>query len=379
MIIITVIIAVLALGYLVYPKITLKKPEIKYNKPLVLISIILISRAIYILIALVAAKEGFTNSFSRWDGGHYLFMAEHGYTNSGTGVEFIVFYPLFPLLIKLISYVVPSYLLSAFLVSNTSMVFAAVYLYKLTMLDLNETDSIYASALLLCFPFAFFLSGVYTESLFIMLTLMCFYYMRKQKWLLVGIFGLLASLSRVQGFLLIFPAVYEYFKSDNKKKGIFYCLLIPLGFIIYLCINKSVLGNWFAFLSYQRDIWYQQPSWFGNNLTGQVGYIQKMSELAYQIMLPQLVLFFGSMILLYAAAKRGMRLSYVIYSIPYIFMVYSASWLLSGGRYMMALFPIYIALPTIIKNKLTRITVLSASSMLLFVYTVLFVMGKNIM
>ena len=104
-----------------------------------------------------------------------------------------------------------------------------------------------------------------------------------------------------------------------------------------------------------------------------------MSDLAYQIMLPQLVLFFSSILVLLGALKRGLRVSYIIYAIPYLLMVYSASWLLSGSRYIMALFPVYIALPTLIKSKASRIVVLSASVMLLFVYTVLFIMGKQIM
>ncbi|MBA3379520.1 MAG: hypothetical protein H0T93_11615, partial [Chloroflexia bacterium] len=55
------------------------------------------------------------------------------------------------------------------------------------------------------FPTAFFFNAVYTESLFLLLAVAALYHARKGEWLLAGVIGLLAALTRSAGVMLLAP------------------------------------------------------------------------------------------------------------------------------------------------------------------------------
>ncbi|MFP5307563.1 MAG: mannosyltransferase family protein, partial [Gammaproteobacteria bacterium] len=74
----------------------------------------------------------------QWDSLHYLAVAEHGYTSEGERRFFIVFFPLFPLLIRVVSAVTADYHHAALVVSTVASVGAGVLLYRLTRLELGE-------------------------------------------------------------------------------------------------------------------------------------------------------------------------------------------------------------------------------------------------
>jgi hypothetical protein len=56
------------------------------------------------------------------------------------------------------------------------------------------------------FPFAFFFGVVYTEAVFLLFVLAAFYLFRTRWWILGGVFGALATATRVNG-ILILPAL----------------------------------------------------------------------------------------------------------------------------------------------------------------------------
>ena len=55
------------------------------------------------------------------------------------------------------------------------------------------------------FPVAFVFSFIYSESLFLLVTLTAFYYARRGSWALAGAAGLMATLTRSSGLLLFCP------------------------------------------------------------------------------------------------------------------------------------------------------------------------------
>ncbi|MDA2919658.1 hypothetical protein MYX76_09245 [Desulfobacterota bacterium AH_259_B03_O07] len=115
------------------------------------------------------------------------------------------------------------------------------------------------------FPTAYFFHAGNTESLFLALTIASFYFARDSRWLLAGIFGMLAFATRITGIFL-FPSLFiEYlsqkeFKKENLKMDFFYLSLIPIGFIVYLVINYITFENAFAFLDAQKEYWHKTLS-----------------------------------------------------------------------------------------------------------------------
>ena len=88
------------------------------------------------------------------------------------------------------------------LISNAASFFALLYLYKLVEHEYNRHVAHRAVFYVSIFPTAIFFSAVYTESLFLFLTVASFYYIRERRWVLAGVFGFFAALTRVEGVLL---------------------------------------------------------------------------------------------------------------------------------------------------------------------------------
>jgi len=332
--------------------------------------------------------------WNRWDGGHYLYMAENWYTNDmSTDKRFhLVFYPLYPILIKGVYFFVKSYFWSAMIVSNVSLFVGATYLYKLVKLDHEEAFAFRAVKYMLIYPITFFLSINFSESVFFTLSIMTVYYLRKHKWFLMGLCGMLAAVSRNFGIILLVPVAAEFLlyiahAYKNRKDGNFLksllnglnILLIPTGFFLYLLLNKVISGEWFTFLRYQKEYWSQSFGMFYDSIKSTfVNAIPNVSkwEAADRMSLwvPQAF----SSVLVFALVIYGIkkiRNSYSLYMLAYITIALSPTWLLSGSRYLMCIFPMYIILALLSKNRIWDFVLTYASIILLALYALCFSCG----
>jgi uncharacterized membrane protein YjdF len=76
---------------------------------------------------------------------------------------------------------------------------------------------------------------------------------------------------------------------------------------------------------------------------------------------------------------QKIRISYLIYMIIYLFTCTSATWLISGPRYIMSLFPVHLLIALFTKEKPVRIGYLFLSLSLLAFYTLAFVLDYYVM
>lgn len=311
--------------------------------------------------------NNFYDLWYRWDTRHYLYIAEHGYPNEGNDRNILVFYPLFPMLVKFANIVINEYFYSGLFVSNVCLLAACIMMFKLTQLEFkNESISGASVQYLLIFPLSFFGSMSYTESLFLLLSVSCFYFIRKEMWWQAGLIGMLASLTRNQGIVLFAPMAYEFIRvslelyrqGEKPKVGdlimrFCFCLLIPLGFVLYLCLNKYISGDWFRFLEYQRDNWHQKPVFFADNIVEIYKRIN-FSDPNHTtgIWIPTTIVFMLVIILL-PFITSVLPAPYIIYTIPFFVICYTPSWLISGPRYLFVLFPMYMALAKILHKRET--------------------------
>ena len=109
--------------------------------------------------------------WTRWDASHYFTLAENGYAAEGEGRFSIVFYPLYPWLVRAVAFVCRSYFGAALLVSGVASVCAALLFRRLVELDHPAKVARLAVWFLFIFPTAYFLHIGYTESLFLALVL----------------------------------------------------------------------------------------------------------------------------------------------------------------------------------------------------------------
>lgn len=298
--------------------------------------------------------NSFTTLFSKWDGDHYTFIAENWYVTYGDKRYLLVFFPLYPIAIKIISLVFVDYAASGIIVSNTFLILGCIYLYKLTVMDFDRDTAFRAVKYLLLFPVSFFLGATFSESMFFALSVATIYYWRNKKLTLSALLAFMAALTRSFGLLLVIPMAIDFIlelKKDSKSiitKGIYNRLLNILspflGIAVYLIINLQVSGNPLTFMKYQREHWSQRIGFFGNTIRmlteNALG--KQPSEIA-SLWLPQLLIIFLTLALLCYSVKH-LNISYVAYMLGYIFLTISPTWLLSAPRYLMCLFPMLIIL-----------------------------------
>jgi hypothetical protein len=193
------------------------------------------------------------NTWVIWDSNWYLRIAEQWYLRMSTvtGQTNFGFPPLYPLLIRILGTVIKSNVIAGLFISNASLLITGLFLYRLVKLDSNDNAlALRTVKYLFLAPAAFILSGVFTESLYLALAVMIFYYAQKKKWLLVGILGLFLPLARPIGIFIIVPLLYEYYKNINFKfretkiNLLLIVFLVPLGALIFLAYTYYLTGDW---------------------------------------------------------------------------------------------------------------------------------------
>src|SRR3989344_1018478 len=182
-------------------------------------------------------------ALANFDGAHYLLIAEQGYYQYQQA-----FFPLYPLLIRLLSPVFPNNrLITALVISNLSFLFG-LWLFRKYLLEIgNSKLDIWPLIFLMAFPTSFFFGAVYTEGLFFLLVAGTFYYLKKERSYVTAIFSFLASLTRIVGVFLVIPILITQIsnlKSQNhnsKVKSFIEYLITPLAPVLGLTFYSLYL------------------------------------------------------------------------------------------------------------------------------------------
>jgi Gpi18-like mannosyltransferase len=217
----------------------------------------------------LATAWAYLEIWNRWDGPHYLDIAQRGYQASGADRVLLVFYPLYPWTIRAFATVFRNTLVSALAVSTVASLAAAVELYWLAVLDHSPRLARVAVWFLFIFPTSYCLHTDYSESLFLALILGAFLAARDDHWMTAGTLGMLAGLAHPNGALL-FPALgaealSRFWRQRRFKIRWLWIGLIPLAPLIYLMINYFVTGDPRAFMGIEREHWFHfvVPPWRG--------------------------------------------------------------------------------------------------------------------
>jgi len=321
--------------------------------------------------------------YGNFDAAYYLLIAAKGYTiNAG-------FFPLFPLSIHIATFPIKDILpfdviqyLTAIVLVSLFFCSSLIIFYKLLKMDYKENVAIWSIVFLLIFPTSFFFGALYSESLFLFLSLLAFFFARKKKWIAAGITGALLSATRPVGVAMWPVLLYEYFKENKNKLNIkiLPLFLAPLGLISYAIYNFYKWGNPFYFIAAQGN--------FQNNRTvdsivllpqtlfryAKILFTVKPEIYEWWVALFELCFFAFALILFYVAWKKKIRISYLIFGIL-CFLVPVSSGTFSGlPRYVAVIFPIFIAL-ALTKSKTFKIIYCIISLVLLFVFFMLFSKG----
>ena len=317
--------------------------------------------------AVSGGVEGFFEHFFRrfteaGDSPHYLFIAENGYVREGESVNNIVFYPLYPFFMKFLGLLLGGHTaLAGMILSQICYGLSAVVMAKLAEGECAHPG--WAVAAYMLYPVGFFCLGVFTEGLFLFLTLLGLYLIRERKWALVGVVRFFCALCRTQGILLLLPGGYMAWRQCREEGWKWKYLSVlgsVLGFFVYLCINRVVCGDFFAYQYYESiEPWWQTPQWLGTTVAQQWSMALSHPGLAGWIYWPQLLLYFIAAALLFAGWKNRLDMPYIIYGVACLGMCYTASWLISGCRYMLGCVPMFLCVGQVKRSGLRGVILLA--------------------
>lgn len=182
--------------------------------------------------------------WQRFDGQHYLRIARQGYIAESDSA----FPPLYPLAIRGVGSLFGGSsidnLMASILISNLAFLGLLILLHTITTAEFDSDSATRTLIYLALFPTGFFLLAPYTESLYILFALGSIWMAKQNRFWLAGSLGLLAAFTRLTGWILIIPLVFEYVqwrcgtarKTATTKWGstVLAPLLPPLGLVGFL-------------------------------------------------------------------------------------------------------------------------------------------------
>lgn len=334
---------------------------------------------------------------SRWDTGFYTSIAEEGYRIEGVQFPWVAFFPLLPVLIRLMSLLTGDTLIAGLLVANAALLAAVMLLHLLAADENDQSTADRAVWYLLIFPASFFGSAIYSESLFLLLGIATLYLARKSRWWAAGVASVLGAMTRFVGVLLAPMLMIEWWQqrkqfkdalaSDDEQAAaagvkapdwtdLVAASLAPIGTLAYMIYLARNFGDALAFL-HSSNAWGRSPA---NLLASLVDLIARPAQGWFSALaagaLPldnwldlSFVIFFVVMGIVLLVQKRWSEGVYVVLG---ALLPFSSGLLMSQRRYMWVLFPVFILLARWGRNPWVDRIIFVVSLLLLGLFTALF-------
>jgi mannosyltransferase PIG-V len=312
----------------------------------------------------------------RWDSSFYVFTAQHGYEAIGQ----TAFFPFYPLVVRAVATVTYSEVVAGILVSLVAFAAGLVFLHKLADLDFGRDVARRTVWLLALFPASIFFSAVYSEGLFLGLSVGSVYAARKGSWGWAGLLGGMAALTRNTGVIIGVAVLLLYLygpRADRPpaqargwrpryrlRADALWLLLIPAGLAVFAVYTWAAYGTPFA--SYDAQAIFHREFlgpfsalWYGGrdalqaigDLLGVyngegVGASLRTLALAGTVV--------GALVATVGALRR-LPIAYGAYALAALLPPLSTPWpdhpLWSTPRFIAVLFPCFLWLGLILRNR----------------------------
>lgn len=222
------------------------------------------SRAVVLVAMWIATKLqpelSLAEAASAWDGGWYLLAAEAGYPDAvPDGASTIAFFPLYPLLVRLVDGL-PGLtpIAAALVVAGASAAAATVVLWLLTR-QLWDGDVADRVVVLFAFsPGSFVLSMVYAEGTMLLLAAGCLWALVARRWLVAGVLAALGTASRPNAIALVGACAWASAVAvlhRREWRSLIAPLLAPAGIVAYFGFLWARTGVATAWFDVQRAGW----------------------------------------------------------------------------------------------------------------------------
>lgn len=325
--------------------------------------------------------------WNRYDTNWFVRIATLGYYTKDASA----FFPLYPILIHLVTLVVRHPVIAAMLIANVANLGVLLVLYRLVAEDFGEELAARSVLYLAIFPTAFFLAAGYSEALFLLFVLAAFYLMRRRRWWLAGLVMFLATLTRSTGVVLVVPFCYEYlrqrdFQWRKIRLNVLSVASVGLAVLLYSAYCYYRFHDFLSFSHVEGTNWGRHLTFPGEPLLRSalvilVRHTSTYSLVRNLIQLSIVLAILAVLILSFVGPWKFARKNwmYSFYGVAVFFMCVSLpvtapsdAPLDSIDRYMLAIFPIAIMFAVLGKNRNFHILYQALGYTLLAVYTLLF-------
>jgi Mannosyltransferase (PIG-V) len=334
---------------------------------------------------------------SRWDTGFYTSIADQGYRIQGEQFPSVAFFPLMPVLIRVMRLLTGDTLLAGLLVTNLALLAAVMLLHLLVADGHDQLTADRAVWYLLIFPASFFGSAIYSESLFLLLGIASLYLARKSRWWAAGVASILGAMTRFIGILLAPLLVVEWWQQRKQHReapnsideqtqatkrkppewiDLLAASIAPIGTLAYMLYLAQKFGDPLAFL-HASNVWGRTPANLLVTLSDMVahpsqGWLSALSTGALPLdnwLDLSFVIFFVVMGIVLLVQKRWSEGIFVTLG---ALLPFSSGLLMSQRRYMWILFPAFILLARWGRNPWVDKIVWVGSLFLLSLFTAMF-------
>ena len=297
---------------------------------------------------------------ARWDENWYLIIATDGYDfarNQPRLHQRIAFFPAYPILVRgagrILGGYMPGYIGAGLLVSLAAFFGALIYLYALARDTLDEDDARYALWLTATYPFAIFFGAIYAESLLLLGLVATVYHFKHEQFGRAALWGVLAGLTKTNGFLLSIPlailaAPMLYAKGSGQPRAAVKAVLAAatpgIGMLIYSAFIWRLTGDPLAWLK-AHGAWGREYQGLAALVGDRATIIANAGVLGYVASLPYDVMNALGVVFVLAAVwpvARTLGMAYAVLILVFILPPLAAGGLVSAGRFSSVLFPAFL-------------------------------------
>jgi len=190
-------------------------------------------------------------TFDRWDSAWFHRIVEHGYSTKQSAA----FYPVYPLVVRAVAWVVRSDVAAGMLVSLAAAAAAAAVLERLARRHLPPGGAASSVVLFALYPLAFVFTAFYSDALFVLFVALALDAAERGRALVAGAAAALAVDTRLLGIALVPTLVVFFWPSWRRLAAV---LLVPLalgGWLLYCHIH---FGDALASAHAEERYWLRQ-------------------------------------------------------------------------------------------------------------------------
>ena len=190
------------------------------------------------------------HTFDRWDSVWFSRIATVGYDRPASAA----FFPVYPLLVHGLAFVVRSHVLAGVLLSLAAAGAASVLLGRIARRHLPADAASTTVVLFALYPLAFVFTAVYSDALFTLFVVAAFEAAERGHALVAGVAAGLAVDTRALGLALV-PALAVVFWPSVRRLAPL--LLVPAALGLWMLYLHEHYGDGLAFAHAEQEYWHR--------------------------------------------------------------------------------------------------------------------------